>query len=131
MTLAKGEALTSERIDEYETFLTATGAQVQLPWMLPWLRFLVYYRQYAYEPAWACIVEAFDSAKYCAGSKQYEIVNHYIEVAAKLGKRREFTKGVHWARYLGHPVRWLRDKDPTKQNLDFVMEMMSRARYGV
>jgi len=38
-------------------------------------------------------------------------------------------KGVEWATYLGQPVRWLREKPPTEENLLFVFEVMKMARY--
>lgn len=131
MNLAKHDELTGTDIDAYEAGLVSNGTDFQLPWMAAWLRFLLHYREESYESAWPHIAQAFRCAKYCAGAKQRHIVNHYIELAAKLGKRREFEKGVHWAHFIGIELRWLRDRNMSDEGLDCVMEMMRRVRYSV
>ena len=73
--------------------------------------------------------QAFEQAKYRAGKAQYKLVNQYLEVCAKNDQKRRFKKGVEWARYLGIPIRWLRDKEPTEENLDFVFYIFSKATY--
>lgn len=131
LSLARDRDLTRERVDSYEAPLRSSGMERSLPWMVPWLRFLVCYRQEEDEQAWIWISQAYEEARYRAGAGQYEIVNHYIEMAAKMGKRRLFERGVRWARYIGMEVRWLREKEPTQENLGFVMEVMKRGRYGI
>ena len=72
-------------------------------------------------------------AKYSAGQNQYEIVNQFIELAAKNNNWKSFKKGVFWANYLGISVRWLRKDEPTEENLRGVFELMknSHFRYAV
>lgn len=118
-----------EEIDRYEANLTNSGVAAQLSWMVPWLRAVVRYRREAYEDAFPYFELAFERAKYSAGRHQYTLVNQYIELAAKVDRKRSFKKGIEWATYLGQPVRWLRDKPPTDDNLAFVFEVMKRARY--
>ncbi|MNP11145.1 hypothetical protein D3C76_1033190 [compost metagenome] len=72
---------------------------------------------------------AFDYAKYRAGKQQYDLVNQYVEVAAKNDKWQWFKKGVEWAQYLGIKVRWLRDDEPTEEKLKYVYRMLKIARY--
>jgi hypothetical protein len=129
--LGKDRSLDNNTIDAYASMLDESGMHPLLPWVVPWLRFLVCYRHTRYADAWIWIAEAYDTARYRAGSRQYEIVNHYIELAAKLGKGLAFRKGVHWARYIGMDVRWLRDKELNQENLESAMYMMSISRYSV
>jgi len=131
LALAERRHLEDKQIDAYEASLELAGMSKTLGWIVPWLRFQIAYRNNDDTRAWAWIEQAFEAARYRAGERQYEIVNHYIEMAAKLGKRVPFRKGVHWARYIGHEVRWLRDREPTQENLDMVMNMMKAARYPV
>lgn len=131
LKLAADLGASGERIDVYETGLCAAGMDKLLPWMVPWLRFQVCYRGADDAGAWHWIALAFMAARYRAGRNQYQIVNQYIEMAAKMDKRQEFEKGIHWARYIGLEVRWLHELEPTQDNIDGVMEMMRRARYPV
>lgn len=131
LQLAEDRELTGQQIDEYDASLQASDARALLPWMVPWLRFLNCYRSHDDTAAWTWISDAYKQARYRAGSKQYKIVNQYIELAAKVGDRVAFRKGVNWARYVGIDVRWLRDKDPTPENIDFAMEVFRRSRYSV
>lgn len=129
--LSADRELTHDRIDIYASHIQTLGMAPLLPWMVPWLHFLVCYRDEDDAHAWIWISRAYKAARYRAGSRQYEIVNHYIELAAKMNKQRAFGKGVQWARYIGMPVRWLRDNEPTRENLAYAMEAMKRARYPV
>lgn len=129
--LAKSSDLTLERVDVYEAAMERSGVTDMLPWMCPWLRFIVCYRREDYQGAWQWISDAYEAARYRAGCRQYQIVNHYVEMAAKVGKRVPFRKGVEWARYIGLRIRWLREKEHTSENLEFAMEMLKRARYGL
>lgn len=129
--LAKNDNLSLEEIDAYERSLQLSKVAHLLPWIIPWLRFQVFYRGEEYPAAWGCISQAFEGARYRAGARQYVILNHYVEMAAKMRKRREFARGVRWGRYMGIPVRWHRQKEPTTENLDSTMEILRRARYGI
>lgn len=129
--LSADRELTHDCIDAYASSIQTSGVAPLLPWMVSWLHFLVCYRHDDDAHAWIWISQAYEAARYRAGSSQYKIVNHYIELAAKMNKRRAFGKGVEWARYIGMSVRWLRDNEPTPENLDFAMEVMKRARYPV
>lgn len=129
--LARMPDLGLEQVDTYEATTAGLGVSAMLPWMASWLRFIVHYRKDEDEQAWNWISKAYEAARYSAGSRQYTIVNQYIEMAAKARKKVAFRKGVEWARYTGISIRWLRDQEPTTENLDFLMEMMRRARYSV
>lgn len=131
LELWKSSDLNEEQIDEYEQRLKCRASDDHLPWMTHWLRFLVTYRRNDDALAWHHIAIAYEHAKYRAGSNQYKIVNHYIEMSAKAQDKVAFRKGVNWARYLGISVRWLRDNDPTQENMEFAMAMLRRVRYGV
>jgi hypothetical protein len=102
-----------------------------LPWMVPWLRFQVAYRRQDDAAAWKWISQAYDAARYRAGERQYQILNQYVEMAAKVGNERAFRKGVQWADYIGLQVRWLRDKALTPDNIADAMDMLRIARYLV
>jgi hypothetical protein len=131
LELSRDRALTDIQINRYAEGLNSSGIALVLPWMVPWLQFLRYYRCGDDTSAWTWISRAYEEARYRAGAKQYEIVNHYIEMAAKAGDRVAFRNGVNWARYVGIEVRWLRDKEPSPENIDVTMDMLRLVRYGV
>ena len=116
-------------IDAYEADLQRSALDACLPWMVPWLRAVVRYRREDFQSAFLHAAQAFEQAKYSAGEKQYALVNLYIELAAKMDSWRSFKKGVEWANFLGIPVRWFRDDEPTEDRLRGVFELMKLARY--
>lgn len=122
---------TSEEIDAFDAFLRTHRLAEALSWMPAWLRFQQAYRQEEYPAAWAAIKLAYDAAKYRAGHAQYEIVNQYVEMAAKCGTHQEFQRGVSWARYIGLDIRWIRDLPLTLENLKFAKTILQRATYAV
>ncbi len=117
------------QIDQYAVKVKAFGLEEHLCWMEPWLRAVYHYRKEDYKAAMGYYQTAFDNAKYRAGRQQYDLVNQYVEVAAKNDSKRCFKKGIEWAQYLGIKVRWLRDEEPTEEKLDFVYRMLRMARY--
>jgi len=117
------------QIDQYAAKVKAFGLDEHLCWMEPWLRAVYHYRNEDYKAAMGYYQTAFDNAKYRAGRQQYDLVNQYVEVAAKNDRKRCFKKGIEWAQYLGIKVRWLRDEEPTEEKLDFVYGMLRMARY--
>lgn len=119
-----------EEITNFEDTLSKSGTKSLLPWLLPWIKGTFHYRRQEYALAFPFLKDAFDSAKYCAGNQQYKLVNQFVELAAKNDKRKEFIRGLSWARYIGLEIRWLRSKEPTEENLDFVFEMMKTAVYS-
>lgn len=118
-----------DAIDAYEADLQRSALDACLPWMVPWLRAVVRYRREDFQSAFLHAEQAFEQAKYSAGGKQYELVNLYIELAAKMDRWQSFKKGVEWANFLGISVRWLRDDEPTEDRLRGVFELMKLARY--
>ena len=118
------------QIDEYADQIKAYGLEEHLCWMEPWLRAVYHYRNEDFKTAMNYYQAAFDYAKYRAGKQQYDLVNQYVEVAAKNDKWQWFKKGVEWAQYLGIKVRWLRDDEPTEEKLKFVYGMLKIARYN-
>lgn len=117
------------QIDEYAGQVKAYGLDEHLCWMEPWLRAVYHYRKEDFKAAMSYYQVAFDNAKYRAGKHQYDLVNQYVEVAAKNDKRQCFKKGIEWAQYLVIKVRWLRDDEPTEEKLEFVYGMLRMARY--
>jgi len=130
LELKSNPELSDVEIDHYANGIVRHGFEHHLHWMVPWLRASVRYRSEDYEAAFAYIETAFECAKYCAGNKQYQLVNQYIELAAKTDRWICFKKGVEWAQYLGLSVRWLRDREPSMDNLKDTFEMMKRVQYG-
>lgn len=127
----KGHSETSlEQIDEFEQQLAKLELQNTLCWLPPWLRGVYYYRREDFAAAFPYYEVAFEQAKYKAGSYQYKLVNQFVELAAKNDKTIAFKKGVDWATYIGLKIRWLRDKEPTQENLDSVRYMMKVANYS-
>lgn len=118
-----------EQIDEYAAQVSACGLKDKLCWMEPWLRAVYHYHNHGYKSAMGYYQTAFENAKYRAGGYQYDLVNQYVEVAAKNGKWQCFKKGIEWAQYLGIEIRWLRDDEPTDEKLNYVYGMMKMARY--
>lgn len=89
----------------------------RLPWIAHWLRGVVCYRTGDYKAASTHYVRAFEHAKYSAGELQYLLVNQYLEVMAKNKRWLPFKQGVQWACFLGISIRYLRDKEPTEENM--------------
>lgn len=117
------------QIDEYADQVSACGLEDHLCWLEPWLRAVYHYRNQEHKSAIDYYQEAFEKAKYRAGEYQYDLVNQYVEMAAKNDKWQCFKKGIEWAQYLGIEIRWLRDDEPTDETLDYVYGMMKMARY--
>lgn len=114
LALRKSNELNLLSIQAYRTRLESRGLREKLPWLVPWQQSTFHYREGRYAEAFPFIQEAYDCAQYCAGANQYDLVNRYIELSAKNGKRKEFTNGIRWATYLGIEVRLLRKSEPTK-----------------
>lgn len=129
--LRQAEGHAFEDVDAFAARLRENGLGEVLCWMPPWLRFIRAYRAGDHDQAWTAIVQAYESARYRAGRPQYEIVNQFVEMAAKRGDAAAFRRGVHWARYIGLQIRWIRDAPLTTKNLRFAMEILGRATYGV
>ncbi len=45
--------------------------------------------------------QAFEQAKYRAGTSQYKLANQYLEMCAKNNRKGKFKKGLGWANFLG------------------------------
>jgi hypothetical protein len=118
------------QIEQYESDLQSSEVQDSLCWMVPWLKAAYHYRNSEYETAFEHYERAFKMAKYSAGKHQYDLINQFVEVAAKNNNIRAFKKGALWADYLGVPIRWLRDKEPTEENLDVAFYILSKADYS-
>lgn len=131
MQLSNDRTLDAKAVDAYEASLLDTNMHAVLPWMVPWLRFQLAYRRRDDDDACTWIQRAYHAARYLAGSRQEIIVNHYVEMAAKTNNFRMFKKGVHWARYIGVEIRWLRDKALERETLEDAMEILRHARYPV
>lgn len=129
LDLQKSFELSLSRIDAYRTRLENRGLMDKLSWMVPWQQSTFYYREGRYTEAYPFIQAAYERAQYCAGAKQYELVNRYIELSAKNDKWKAFTQGIRWATYLGIEVRLLRKSEPTKEKLEFVYESLKRIVY--
>lgn len=129
LDLKKNSSTTDTNVDAYEAEVKEKGLTTSQEWMVHWNRAALCYKKEQDEEAFIHIQKAFDLAKYSAGKNQYQIVNQYIELAAKNNSWKSFKKGVAWASYLGLSVRWLRNDEPTEENLRGVFELMKRVRY--
>ena len=131
--LSKSSTTTIQEIDAYETDTHKKGVLHCIEWMVHWNRALLHYRNRQDSEAFKHISIAFEMAKYSAGSNQYKIVNQFIEIAAKNDSWLSFKHGVAWAMYLGISVRWLREDEPTEDNLRGIFDLMKLAhfRYAV
>jgi hypothetical protein len=125
----KSSELTELDVDRYEADLKRQDLEKRLKWIGPWLRAVIRYRTEDYEGAMCSAERAFTFAKYCAGGKQYDLINLYVELAAKNNDMKGFKKGIEWARFVGLKIRWLRDKEPSDENVHYAFEMLRKARY--
>ncbi|WP_319241829.1 hypothetical protein [uncultured Propionivibrio sp.] len=128
--LKKKNNCSDEDIDQYLREIQQDGLASHLNWMERWLRAVVRYRNGDYESAFYHMEYALEQAKYRAGGSQYLLVNQFIELAAKTDRWKSFKKGVEWALYLGISIRWLRDREPDEEALQFVFAMMQKANYA-
>ncbi|MBN6715568.1 hypothetical protein JSY17_16355 [Pseudomonas capsici] len=117
LSLRNGSDVTLEAVEALHEEMTLAGVAERLPWLMHWLKGIVCYRKEDYGSASSHYIEAFQLAKYSAGELQYSLANQYLEVMAKTNQWRRFKQGVRWANYLDIPVRWLRDKEPTEENI--------------
>jgi hypothetical protein len=131
MALKANKNATDGDIDRYQRHLQSCGIAHLMPWLVPWLRAIQLYRQDKFESAFEHFKSAFDLAKYCAGNNQYQLVNQYVEVCAKVDRWRDFKKGIEWARYLHLEIRHLRRREPTDENLRSAFALMKRVVYAV
>lgn len=129
LDLKASSATVDADVDAYDAEIQAKGLSASLKWMVHWNRGVLCYKKQDDEKAFIHIQKAFELAKYSAGNRQYEIVNQYIELAAKNDSWKSFKKGIAWASYLGIPVRFLRDNEPTDDNLRGVFDLMKKVRY--
>lgn len=117
LTMINDNNITSKDIDDFSNSLQAYNLDKQLPWVTDWLYGGYYYKKDDFEKAHQHFQKSFQYGKYRAGNTFYRTLNQHIELCAKLDKWREFKKSALWAKYLGIPVRWLRDEEPTDENL--------------
>lgn len=130
LELRKNHGINAELIDHYVTQLRATGVDRSIPWMEPWLRGVLCYRQTDYPAAFEHIGEAFELSKYCAGSNLYKLVNLYVELAAKMDSWMSFKKGVQWADYLGFEIRHIRHANPSEESMRSAFALFKKIQYG-
>ncbi|WP_305825800.1 hypothetical protein [Massilia brevitalea] len=130
LQLRRNATTTLDEIDAFEQSLVQMGLQEVLDWFVPWLRGIYHYRREQFEAAYPYYERAFELAKYKAGHLQYDLVNQFVELAAKNHRENAFDKGIDWALYIGLEIRWLRDKEPTQENRNFVRAIMERANYA-
>jgi hypothetical protein len=130
LQLRRNARITMDEIDAFEQSLVQMGLQEVLSWFVPWLRGIYYYRREQFEAAYPYYETAFELAKYKAGRLQYDLVNQFVELAAKNHRENAFDKGIDWALYIGLEIRWLRHKEPTQENRSFVRAIMERANYA-
>lgn len=117
LSMRDGKGLSLEAVETLHEQMKVAGVAERLPWLAHWLKGVVCYRKKDYGSASSHYTEAFQLAKYSAGDLQYPLVNQYLEVMAKTRQWKRFKQGARWANYLDIPVRWLRDKDPTEDNI--------------
>lgn len=126
----KKEAKTESEIEIFKEKMKASGIYDQFTWIPLWLKAVLLYKRENYKEAMEFAEPAFLNAKYSAGEKQYNILNLYAEIAAKNGDKRKFKKCIEWARFIGVDIRWLRDKNPTEENIDAAYHMHKIGKYS-
>lgn len=117
MAMRNLQDLTLEDVNSFNEEMIRASIAGRLPWLVEWLRGIVFYRSADYAASSIHYTQAFKLAKYSAGDLQYPLMNQYLEVMAKTNRWLEFKQGALWASYLDLPVRWLRDKEPTDENI--------------
>ncbi len=117
LAMRNGSGVTLSAVETLHAEMKSAGVAERLPWLVHWLKGNVCYRKEDYDSASSHYATAFQLAKYSAGDLQYSLVNQYLEVMTKTKQWRRFKQGVRWANYLDIPVRWLRDKEPTEENI--------------
>lgn len=123
--------VTIEDIDAFEVDLNSSGVKDQLDWLSPWIRGIYFYREERFSDALLCFENAFEQAKYKSGRYQYDLINQYLEVCAKANQRRKFDAALKWSNYAGIPIRWIRDREQSKEATDSAFEMFKHVRYAV
>lgn len=117
MVMRNLQNLTLEDVNSFHEELSCASIAGRLPWLVEWLKGIVFYRSADYAASSIYYTQAFKLAKYSAGDLQYPLVNQYLEVMAKTNRWLDFKQGALWASYLDLPVRWLRDREPTDANI--------------
>ncbi|WP_412530278.1 hypothetical protein [Burkholderia lata] len=117
-------------VDRYIDVLRQIGLDSRLSWIEPWLRGEINYRHGDHDAAFTQFEAALARAKYCAGAQQDQIVNRYIELAAKTDRWKCFKSGIEWARYLGIAIRLLRGSEATEENLRAIFAIMKQVHYA-
>lgn len=117
-------------VDRYGDVLRQSGLDSIVSWIEPWLRGEIHYRNGDHDAAFAHFEAALARAKYCAGAQQYQIVNRYIELAAKTNCWKCFKSGIEWARYLGISIRQLRGSEANEENLRAIFAIMRQVHYA-
>jgi len=117
LSMRNGSGVTLSGVETLYAEMKLAGVAERLPWLVHWLKGIVCYRKEDYDSASCHYATAFQLAKYSAGNLQYALVNQYLEVMAKTKQWRRFKQGVRWANYLDIPVRWLREEEPTEENI--------------
>lgn len=130
LDLIQNHKINAEMIDQYVTESRAAGVDRYVPWMEPWLRGVLCYRETNYAAAFKHIEEAFELSKYCAGSNLYQLVNLYVELAAKVGSWKSFKKGVQWADYLGFEIRHIRQANPSEETMRSAFRIFKKVTYA-
>lgn len=131
LELEKDTSLSLSLVKAYREELAEKGLKSSLDWLPFWLEGIVYYRNEDFELAFNAFDTAFHKAKYKAGMKQYKLLNHYVETAAKIDNRRAFNKGLQWAKYIGYEIRWLRDQEQTEENIQLAYTILKRGNYSI
>lgn len=130
LALRQSAELSPKAIDQWAAKAGQSTARVLLPWMEPWLRGTILSRADHPELALPHFIAAFERARYCAGARQYLIVNQLVQIAARALDRKAFDRAVAWASYAGIELRLLRGAEPTPAALDNLFEIQSRMRWA-
>ncbi|WP_158701000.1 hypothetical protein [Phytohalomonas tamaricis] len=100
LSLRKDTSITLETIDALEVDMAQADVADRLAWLLHWLRGVLCYRAEDCTSAAIHYQQAFDAAKYTAGSYQYKLVNQYTKSWQRPGD------GCHSRKAFCGPVIW-------------------------
>ena len=103
------QVLNQSRINSYRALIHSHHLEPYLKWQLLWIDAHINIHQGKKKDALACYEKSFELAKYCAGQRQYTLVNEYLLFSAKNSKWKQFKKAYAWAEYLNIPIRIIRN----------------------
>lgn len=128
--LASNPGISSDDVVRYTENLCSQGLTPHMPWMKPWLIAVVLRIQGDLPAALLHAEDAFESAKYCAGKYQRDLLLEFLNLSAANSSWKQFKKGVEWARYLGLVIDGVPFRTMSNEDIRAVYERRKRRPSG-